>query len=59
MAIERPSNCSSCGRPIKSSVKGIAVFKCPQCSNTVIARCPKCREQSVLYTCKECGFVGP
>ncbi|MDI6855723.1 MAG: zinc finger domain-containing protein [Candidatus Thermoplasmatota archaeon] len=59
MAFERPGNCSSCGKPITGVVKGVASFKCPQCNNTIIARCFKCREQSVLYTCKECGFVGP
>ncbi|MDI6885047.1 MAG: zinc finger domain-containing protein [archaeon] len=39
--------------------KGFTVFPCPNCGKIEIGRCAKCRKQSNLYKCAECGFVGP
>ncbi|NAT10646.1 RNA-binding protein [ANME-1 cluster archaeon AG-394-G06] len=49
--------CTSCG--VKLQEKGFTVFPCPKCGKVEIGRCAKCRKQSNLYTCEECGFVGP
>ncbi|MCK5548437.1 MAG: DUF1610 domain-containing protein [Thermoplasmata archaeon] len=49
--------CSSCG--IRLSGGGATVFKCPGCGAGDIGRCAQCRDQSVVYKCKECGFEGP
>jgi hypothetical protein len=35
-----------------------ARFDCPECG-TEIHRCAKCRKQSNLYECPDCGFRGP
>jgi hypothetical protein len=35
-----------------------ARFSCPDCGAT-IHRCAKCRKQSNLYECHDCGFRGP
>ncbi|UCE91710.1 MAG: DUF1610 domain-containing protein [Methanobacteriota archaeon] len=49
--------CSSCGiRLVKASE---TTFPCPSCGRSTIGRCTKCRDQSVSYTCPECGFSGP
>ena len=49
--------CSSCG--VRLSDRCSTVFKCPQCGQVEIGRCAQCRDQSVVYTCKECSFEGP
>ncbi|MCK4614826.1 MAG: DUF1610 domain-containing protein [Thermoplasmata archaeon] len=49
--------CSSCGIPIVGS--GFSRFNCPNCGQVQINRCRHCRDQSVNYTCPECGFMGP
>ncbi len=49
--------CSSCG--IRLSGPGATVLKCPRCGAGEIGRCAQCRDQSVVYRCKECGFEGP
>ncbi|QZA88825.1 zinc finger domain-containing protein [Salinarchaeum sp. IM2453] len=48
--------CVSCG--IKVMGTNAASFSCPECGNE-INRCEKCRKQSNLYKCSECGFTGP
>ena len=49
--------CTSCG--VRLSGTGSTVFKCPQCNKVDIGRCAQCRDQSVVYRCRECGFEGP
>jgi len=49
--------CSSCGRTVPA--KGATQFPCPNCGETTIGRCARCRDQSVLYHCPKCGFEGP
>jgi len=49
--------CTSCGTGLVEI--GYTVFKCPNCGKATIARCRRCRNQSVEYKCPECGFVGP
>jgi Zn-ribbon RNA-binding protein len=48
--------CVSCG--INVSGTNAATFDCPECGHE-IHRCPKCRKQSNLYQCPDCGFTGP
>ncbi len=48
--------CISCGINVAGS--NAARFDCPEC-NYRIYRCAKCRKQSNLYQCKQCGFTGP
>ncbi|MFB6217773.1 MAG: HVO_2753 family zinc finger protein [Halobacteriaceae archaeon] len=48
--------CISCG--INISGTDAATFQCPDCGHR-IHRCSKCRKQSNLYECPECGFTGP
>ncbi|HWG91464.1 MAG TPA: zinc finger domain-containing protein [Candidatus Thermoplasmatota archaeon] len=49
--------CTSCGTRLLG--KGATSFNCPACGEGSIGRCPQCRDQSVLYKCEPCGFVGP
>ena len=49
--------CASCG--IRLVGKGSVVFKCPSCGKADIGRCAQCRDQSVLFTCQDCGYEGP
>jgi predicted RNA-binding Zn-ribbon protein involved in translation (DUF1610 family) len=55
--LDRAENCNSCG--IRLHGRGITSFKCPNCGKGLIGRCPQCRDQSVEYTCTECGYKGP
>ncbi len=48
--------CVSCG--IQVSGMSAARFACPDCGVTIY-RCAKCRKQSNLYECHDCGFRGP
>ena len=48
--------CVSCG--INVAGTAAATFKCPDCG-TQISRCAKCRKQSNLFECRDCGFRGP
>ena len=48
--------CVSCGINISGTTA--ATFACPDCGHT-IHRCAKCRKQSNLYECPDCGFMGP
>ena len=48
--------CVSCG--INVAGMSAATFDCPECG-TEISRCAKCRKQSNLYECPDCGFRGP
>ncbi|MDA0715522.1 MAG: zinc finger domain-containing protein [archaeon] len=52
----RASNCTSSGVPLADL--GSTSFPCPGCTEP-IGRSPRCRNQGVLYTCPQCGFVGP
>ncbi|MFA5772815.1 MAG: zinc finger domain-containing protein [Thermoplasmata archaeon] len=55
--MEEVEVCNSCGN--KLVYTGSTTFPCPSCGNTTIGRCPTCRDQSVVYKCKQCGFSGP
>ncbi len=57
MELEMPV-CSSCNRPIAPYERGIK-FYCPNCGESIIWRCPKCRKLVVPYKCVKCGFEGP
>ncbi|MFB6282780.1 MAG: HVO_2753 family zinc finger protein [Halobacteria archaeon] len=48
--------CISCGINIAGA--GFTQFPCPECGYN-IKRCSKCRNQSNLYKCPDCGFTGP
>ncbi|PSQ56411.1 RNA-binding protein [Halobacteriales archaeon SW_8_68_21] len=48
--------CVSCG--IQVSGMNAAQFSCPDCGASIY-RCAKCRKQSNLYECHDCGFRGP
>lgn len=48
--------CVSCGINIVGM--SAATFACPDCG-TELSRCAKCRKQSTLYRCNDCGFTGP
>ncbi|HZD42601.1 MAG TPA: zinc finger domain-containing protein [Methanomicrobiales archaeon] len=48
--------CTSCNAPLAET--GATEFNCPECT-TVIRRCIRCRQQSILYECPKCGFRGP
>jgi hypothetical protein len=48
--------CISCGINIVGG--GSTTFACPECDYTIV-RCRKCRKQSNLYECPDCGFTGP
>jgi len=50
--------CTSCGRPIPPYSRGVR-FKCPNCGETTIWRCEKCRKLVNKYVCPKCGFEGP
>lgn len=49
--------CSSCGTSLVA--QGSVLFACPDCGESEIGRCPQCRNQSVGYKCRACGFEGP
>ncbi|MFQ5998651.1 MAG: zinc finger domain-containing protein [Candidatus Bathyarchaeia archaeon] len=34
-------------------------FSCPNCSETVLTRCQRCRTFGRPYRCPKCGFTGP
>jgi Zn-ribbon RNA-binding protein len=51
------AHCSSCGLALGG--RGVVQFPCPQCGDATLARCFRCRDQSVPYTCPKCGFQGP
>ncbi len=53
---ERAQRCVSCGINIAGTAA--ASFKCPDCGAQIV-RCPKCRKQSNLFQCHDCGFMGP
>lgn len=50
--------CTTCGRNLTSD-QNYAVFPCPGCTDTEIARCAQCKKQANTYECGECGFEGP
>ena len=50
-------NCTSCGITLVDLKN--TVFPCPECGETDIGRCEKCRDQAENYECQECGFRGP
>ena len=50
--------CSSCNRPIKPAERA-AKFHCPNCHETLLWRCEKCRKFSRRYKCVNCSFEGP
>ena len=52
----REHTCISCGINIAGT--SAAKFDCPECG-ALIYRCAKCRKQSNLYECPDCGFMGP
>ncbi|WP_394297450.1 zinc finger domain-containing protein [Methanoculleus bourgensis] len=48
--------CTSCNATLAET--GCTRFPCPECEHE-IQRCYRCREQSIAYTCPNCGFRGP
>ena len=50
--------CSSCNRPVKPAERATK-FHCPNCHETLVWRCEKCRKFSRPYKCVNCGFEGP
>ncbi|MBA3046533.1 MAG: DUF1610 domain-containing protein [Candidatus Thermoplasmatota archaeon] len=55
--MENEHACASCGTRLIG--KGDVVFKCPGCGIKLLGRCAQCRDQSVEYGCKDCGYQGP
>lgn len=53
---KRKQKCISCGINIAGT--NAAAFDCPSCGYRIY-RCAKCRKQSNLYECPDCGFTGP
>jgi len=53
-----PPKCTSCNKNIMS-FEAAVYFPCPQCGETIIWRCEKCRKFAREYVCKSCGFRGP
>jgi hypothetical protein len=53
---KRAQKCISCGINIAGT--SAAAFACPECGHQIY-RCAKCRKQSNLYQCPDCGFTGP
>jgi len=53
---KRAQKCISCGLNIAGT--SAAAFNCPECGHQIY-RCAKCRKQSNLYECPDCGFTGP
>lgn len=51
------AKCSSCGLALGG--RGTTHFICPDCAQASIGRCRRCRDQSVLFHCPNCGFEGP
>ncbi|HZY92742.1 MAG TPA: zinc finger domain-containing protein [Thermoplasmata archaeon] len=49
--------CTSCGLAL--SGRGSTQFPCPDCGQATLGRDARCRDQSVLYRCPNCGFEGP
>ncbi len=49
--------CTSCGLAL--TARGATSFPCPDCGDAGLGRCPRCRDQSVVYRCPKCGFEGP
>lgn len=59
MATENEAGrCASCGKRIGAEQNWVT-FPCPQCAETDIVRCEKCKTLSNSYTCVKCGFEGP
>ncbi|MFH1013480.1 MAG: zinc finger domain-containing protein [Thermoplasmatota archaeon] len=54
--MKKAERCISCGKGLLEM--GSVTFICPTC-DAVIGRCDGCREQSIPYTCPQCGFRGP
>lgn len=50
--------CNSCGKNLVSS-DNFVQFECPNCGETEVIRCKKCRRKQNVYKCKNCGFEGP
>ncbi|RLJ02838.1 MAG: RNA-binding protein [Candidatus Aenigmatarchaeota archaeon] len=50
--------CSTCGVNLISEDDFVR-FECPNCGETEIIRCKKCRRVKNHYKCEKCGFVGP
>ncbi|HEY4673615.1 MAG: zinc finger domain-containing protein [Thaumarchaeota archaeon] len=50
--------CSSCNKPVLPGEKAVK-FYCPECGESLMWRCEKCRKFSREYKCVNCGFQGP
>ena len=48
--------CSTCNREL---INEFVEFKCPACGKSRMVRCMSCEQNTVNYTCTECGFIGP
>ncbi|MBS3159934.1 DUF1610 domain-containing protein [Candidatus Woesearchaeota archaeon] len=54
----KEEKCISCNIRILNQ-KGTVKFRCPQCGQFDIIRCPSCRKSAIKYKCPNCSFVGP
>ena len=50
--------CTSCNKDV-ANLSGVVTFKCPNCGEEEIVRCPHCRKIATKYRCKKCEFEGP
>lgn len=50
--------CTTCGENLLTEDKFVR-FKCPECGETEIVRCKRCRRLKNPYECEKCGFEGP
>jgi len=57
LSVRADVKCASCGRALRGA--GATQFLCPNCGETAIGRCSRCRDQSVTYRCPKCAFEGP
>ncbi len=57
LSVRADLKCASCGRGLRGP--GTTQFTCPNCGETPIGRCARCRDQSVTYRCPKCAFEGP
>ncbi|MHA1792305.1 MAG: zinc finger domain-containing protein [Promethearchaeota archaeon] len=54
----KQKRCSGCGQLIHPTENAVS-FPCPNCGDTQIWRCEKCRRFAHPYTCIKCNATGP
>ena len=50
--------CTTCGANLDAEEIKVE-FPCPNCGESTIGRCQRCKKLSREYACPKCGFVGP